>query len=1109
MCTENVGIIKSLVIFRSRTHTLRTQGIEPSVDDEISQGSDLEPDQEPNIYGIIESRTASPMMDGSDRVMSPHTQKHYQQMQSSLINISNASHSLQLNPQQYSTNHTITDKALYKPRFRNVSNSAGASTSGSNLVKDDSRTISTTTPNQVSSLGRISTNAIQPNQLNIAQRITKLIKENEQIVDSAKPPMPRGVKKFPSARTVVEEHTRTKLNSSGHKNREEPGFQLMKDNTKQIIPPICSQVSSIKNNVLTIQLPSVLPTQPKQSTSLLIEQYNPNQPLNLTKPVPNEIIATTSTIENPRKRSYSEGFSERDVANHPQNPEKSIIKDLLLNSTFGALSPSEADERFTCPFCKVSFRNAESLKYHTICYCQGSQANSPQSTSISPAASPSHGYYRSNSINDKYSPNSLAKLASTSLRRYPYKNESINQPSTLVQIVKQNVKLRRNVKNIVITPIPLPAGEGCSRSLEKVQAPLPSPGPFLGKTRLVDSYSNDKPLENIPPRVTATLKDNQNLIPVVTMPTTPLLIEHKFTLPEEVSPIKRTNSQISNRMYGGELLHRVDKKCEHFVGCGGFTGGSVTSLSPTSLSESEPSPISITPGYFSGGSVIQLTPVSKESLQKTPKLLVTMTPTLTPSNLTPSMNMGSPMTHFPYPPINPNIDYKQLALFQLQNESVGQAQTIYHGGKMIPFVPGIPGPNTSSLPPKSDRQMVNSPNRYKKIISPINFTSNLPSPNFLQTGNIPPRRVSPTPPRSTLNTKIIESTEMKLRTEKNGIVTTASHWSSAKYFDTKKVSRKLENQRKRDRSPDIVEIRHFNYDNVIAKSGVSNQQGLKQMAPLHIDIAAPVFNQPSITVVSTSTVEAQPQKSKFLRPSSLPLKPGTFIQKKHHGITPTQNTMPLISPETPRPSKNVIQLYQNGNAYTYLGLKVSTKMTFCTLSRCQPFFLLNRSKLLSMYSTWIVQDDFDPHPLGLSPPEQFGLYDSRTFPTKEYSIARLSAPYAMVHSQLTIMTPSITSTEFKAGQYPHHRIQQMQLPKPPALETQIPITSPTVVTVPGGYESNEDYTYVRGRGRGRYVCLECGIRCKKPSMLKKHIRTHTDVRPYTCSMCSFRYLFFI
>lgn len=57
----------------------------------------------------------------------------------------------------------------------------------------------------------------------------------------------------------------------------------------------------------------------------------------------------------------------------------------------------------------------------------------------------------------------------------------------------------------------------------------------------------------------------------------------------------------------------------------------------------------------------------------------------------------------------------------------------------------------------------------------------------------------------------------------------------------------------------------------------------------------------------------------------------------------------------------------------------------------------------------------------------------------------------------------------------------------------------------GGFKSNEAYTYIRGRGRGKYVCEECGIRCKKPSMLKKHIRTHTDLRPYSCRHCAFAF----
>ena len=41
-----------------------------------------------------------------------------------------------------------------------------------------------------------------------------------------------------------------------------------------------------------------------------------------------------------------------------------------------------------------------------------------------------------------------------------------------------------------------------------------------------------------------------------------------------------------------------------------------------------------------------------------------------------------------------------------------------------------------------------------------------------------------------------------------------------------------------------------------------------------------------------------------------------------------------------------------------------------------------------------------------------------------------------------------------------------------------------------------------GRGNGRYECIECGIRTKKPSMLKKHIRSHANLRPYICKECN-------
>ncbi|XP_026870729.2 zinc finger protein 40 isoform X3 [Electrophorus electricus] len=73
-------------------------------------------------------------------------------------------------------------------------------------------------------------------------------------------------------------------------------------------------------------------------------------------------------------------------------------------------------------------------------------------------------------------------------------------------------------------------------------------------------------------------------------------------------------------------------------------------------------------------------------------------------------------------------------------------------------------------------------------------------------------------------------------------------------------------------------------------------------------------------------------------------------------------------------------------------------------------------------------------------------------------------------------------------------------------ETDSSKTEPRRVKIfDGGYKSNEEYVYVRGRGRGKYICEECGIRCKKPSMLRKHIRTHSDVRPYHCAQCNFSF----
>lgn len=40
---------------------------------------------------------------------------------------------------------------------------------------------------------------------------------------------------------------------------------------------------------------------------------------------------------------------------------------------------------------------------------------------------------------------------------------------------------------------------------------------------------------------------------------------------------------------------------------------------------------------------------------------------------------------------------------------------------------------------------------------------------------------------------------------------------------------------------------------------------------------------------------------------------------------------------------------------------------------------------------------------------------------------------------------------------------------------------------------------------GRYVCPFCQLNCTKPSVLRKHIRAHTNERPYPCVPCGFAF----
>lgn len=1044
---------------------------------------------------------------------------------------------------------------------------------------------------------------------------------------------------------------------------------------------------------------------------------------------------------------------------HPQNPERSIIKSLLLNSRGLAVpTAGEGDDAvYTCPLCKITFRSADNLQYHTKCYCQGTPSTSqqsgqqqqqrqhnesPHSAPISPVGSPSHKYFRSNSFNlclpEKYSPNTLAKLASSSLR-HPHRTPlslaklaaqqanpylGIKTSSSMTQLSNQTSTGRLRPDNIVINtstcPAPIPLGmsgpnahpsSSLSVSSQCVQitkqlmdAALPSPGPLLGKTRLVDAYSSGL-LSEFPKfdnhdmglplglvgrplspsslnsafggqkhdSITITPVNNHNadgssLIKrprLNNYPMTSLPLPLPFApAPNPFAPSLKDPPKSRLQMCGGGI--KIVPKNEDMQPRFGLSGGSIINISPTTESSAEPSPLNIRTGLNSGGSVIEtpkklLSPSTTPSTDHSSKSSMGSmgTPQSSASYMSANPNLrSSNMNFFQFPPINSITGYNPLTLPAVTGSlNTAEPTRIYHGGKFIPFVQGMPGPNTgvpqsqnmqsfrnefpmpqSSM--KAGRGRSPSPSR-KKIIpsSPIPIRAlPTPSPNSRYSGYSKSPFPSPAPspihtpspkPRSLsrLSSPAPSEEELHRATPSafTGLINSSfqgsnsfmSPWnqgttmnksldsgstSGKKSFNFSRIADNLSplkpNQRQTTATAHEAqpETRHFNFEKLIPKPMVLTRAKLEPnnvstTSPLHIDVSttttastprvsvSPSISIPTLVLPATNSSKSPIESgddaqlkppstasTKFLRPSSLPLKPGTFTPKMHHGITPTANTLPLISPETPRPSKNCVQLYLNGHAYTYLGLKCSTKPFYCTVNRPQPSHFTSQPKL-SIYGNWQVCAESNPHPLGLSPKEAMSLYDSRQRLQQyrragKYSVCQTTTSCTTLQSKMCITTPydsrlgKSIGAECNAMKEQLHAstsfipfdsmFEEDKKPKPEELlaaledgpKIKIPrlspkqepnlsggedssnpklsdgSTSPTSSTastvtsmppaVPGGYESNEDYTYVRGRGRGRYVCSECGIRCKKPSMLKKHIRTHTDVRPYTCQHCSFR-----
>lgn len=197
--------------------------------------------------------------------------------------------------------------------------------------------------------------------------------------------------------------------------------------------------------------------------------------------------------------------------------------------------------------------------------------------------------------------------------------------------------------------------------------------------------------------------------------------------------------------------------------------------------------------------------------------------------------------------------------------------------------------------------------------------------------------------------------------------------------------------------------------------------------------------------------------------------------------------------------------YQNGTAYSTLGFKSSTKVYYTTIFHQQPMYVADKPRI-SMYSNWRVVTK-DSHPSGLSPGQSLNVYNSVSHDAA-YGTFTMAGTGRSAQADCMIVSHSSkwkALKDNKAKEGEKNKTGAKSGEETPSTSSSSS-NSNVVRTVEGGYKSLDDnYTYVRGRGRGRYVCNNCGIRCKKPSMLKKHIRTHSNFRPYTCKHCNFAF----
>ncbi|EHB10013.1 Transcription factor HIVEP2 [Heterocephalus glaber] len=196
-------------------------------------------------------------------------------------------------------------------------------------------------------------------------------------------------------------------------------------------------------------------------------------------------------------------------------------------------------------------------------------------------------------------------------------------------------------------------------------------------------------------------------------------------------------------------------------------------------------------------------------------------------------------------------------------------------------------------------------------------------------------------------------------------------------------------------------------------------------------------------------------------------------------------------------------------------LRTTTTVSWCFLNYTKPNFVQQATFKSSVYASWCISS-CNPNPSGLNTKTTLALLRSKQKITAEiYTLAAMHRPgtgkltsssawkqFTQVKPDGSFLFGSKLERKLVGNILKERGKGEIHGDKDIGSKQNEPIR---IKIFEGGYKSNEDYVYVRGRGRGKYICEECGIRCKKPSMLKKHIRTHTDVRPYVCKLCNFAF----